>query len=230
MTFFANHGMLQVHGRPVWRVVRGGSARYVEALTAAFAHRIRLRMPVQGIRRVPGGVRVRTEAGEEVFDEVVIACHADQALAMLDDPTPVERTLLGAFPYQENIAVLHTDTSLLPRNRLAWAAWNYQIPATASAEVTVTYNMNILQRLQSKQVFCVSLNPGYAVAPASVLRRVTYHHPVFTAAREDAQRHHAVVIRQNRTSFCGAYWGYGFHEDGVKSALAVCRAFGEELG
>ena len=229
MTFFANHGMLQVHGRPVWRVVRGGSARYVEALTAPFADRIRLRTPVLGIRRQPDGVHVRTEAGDEVFDQVVIACHADQAVAMLEDPTPVERNLLGAFPYQENVAVLHTDTSLLPKNRLAWAAWNYQIPSTASTDVMVTYNMNILQRLESKHVFCVSLNPDRAIANASVLRRVTYHHPVFTAGREEAQRHHASVIRRNRTSFCGAYWGYGFHEDGVKSALTVCRAFGEEL-
>lgn len=229
MDFFANHGMLQVSGRPVWRVVKGGSARYVEALVPPFLDRIRLRTPVRGILRDELGVRVRTDAGEERFDEVVLACHADQALALLEDPTPMEQRLLGAFPYQENVAVLHTDTRVLPRRRLAWAAWNYQIPAAPSASVMVTYNMNILQRLDTPTVFCVSLNPDDSIAPGTILRRITYHHPVFTEAREDAQRLHGAVIRRHRTSYCGAYWGYGFHEDGVASALAVCRAFGEDL-
>jgi predicted NAD/FAD-binding protein len=229
MEFFGNHGMLQVQGRPVWRVVRGGSARYVEALTAPFADRIRLRTPVRGIRRQSHGVEVRTSEGAQVFDEVVVACHADQALAMLDDPTPTETRFLNAFPYQENVAVLHTDTRVLPQRRRAWAAWNYLIPATPSHDVMVTYNMNALQRLDTSRVFCVSLNPNGAIAEGSVLRRMTYHHPVFTASARATQREHASLIRRNRTSFCGAYWGYGFHEDGVNSALAVGRAFGEEL-
>jgi predicted NAD/FAD-binding protein len=229
MDFFGNHGMLHVHDRPVWRVIRGGSARYVEALTAPFADRIRLRAPVHAIRRSPHSVCVRTEGRVEAFDEVVIAAHSDQALAMLEDPSPVERRLLGAFPYQTNTAVLHTDTCALPRRRLAWAAWNYRIPATPASDVMVTYNMNILQRLQSRHVFCVSLNPSASIAPTTVLRRFTYQHPLYTTARDEAQREHPRVIRRNRTSFCGAYWGYGFHEDGVNSALAVGRAFGEEL-
>jgi predicted NAD/FAD-binding protein len=229
MDFFANHGMLQVHGRPAWRVVRGGSARYVEALTAPFRDRIRLRTPVQGIRREDAAVCVRTDAGEEAFDEVVVACHANQALALLEDPSPAEQTLLGAFPYQENVAVLHTDVSVLPRRRRSWAAWNYRVPATPGADVMVTYNMNVLQRLECQRVFCVSLNPDREIADAAVLRRITYQHPVFTTEREGAQLQHAAVIRRNKTSFCGAYWGYGFHEDGVTSALAVGRAFGEEL-
>lgn len=230
MDFFANHGLLQVQGRPVWRVVRGGSARYVEALTAPFLDSIRLRTPVRGIRRGSDGVEVRTAGGAQTFDEVVVACHADQALAMIDDPTPTEARLLKAFPYQENVAVLHTDTGVLPRRRRAWAAWNYLIPDTPSHDVMVTYNMNALQKLDASRVFCVSLNPNGAIAERCVLRRMTYHHPVFTVSGRTAQREHVSLIRRDRTSFCGAYWGYGFHEDGVNSALAVGRAFGEELG
>jgi predicted NAD/FAD-binding protein len=229
MEFFGNHGMLQMHGRPRWRVVRGGSARYVEALTRTFAHRVRLDAAVRGVRRTTEGVEVRSGHLVESFDEVVFGCHADQALALLEDPTVPERELLAAFPYQANDTVLHTDTAMLPKRRRAWAAWNYLIPRGGSDGVTVTYNMNILQRLPARQVYCVSLNANGAVPATSVLGRFTYHHPLYTTGRDSAQRRHADVIRVNRTSFCGAYWGYGFHEDGVVSALRVCRAFGEEL-
>jgi uncharacterized protein len=229
MDFFGNHGMLQVQGRPVWRVIRGGSARYVEALTSTFANRIQLRTPVRGVRRRPDAVDVRTDVSVERFDEVVMACHADQALALLEDVGPDERRVLRAFPYQSNVAVLHTDARVLPTRRLAWAAWNYRLPAVPSQDVTVTYNMNILQRLESEKVFCVSLNSDGGVAPESVLRRFVYHHPIYTSSRDWAQKAHHTVIRRHRTSFCGAYLGYGFHEDGVNSALAVCRAFGEDL-
>ena len=229
MTFFENHGMLQVNDRPVWRVIRGGSARYVEALTAPFKGQIRLQTPVRGIRREADGVHVRTSSGTEVFDEVVLACHADQALGMLEDPSPLETDLLGAFPYQANATVLHTDARILPRARRAWAAWNYHIPTTPGLPVTLTYNMNILQRLRSAHTFCVSLNSPGALAPEHILREMTYHHPLFAASREAAQARHPELIRANRTSYCGAYWGYGFHEDGVNSALAVGRAFGEAL-
>jgi predicted NAD/FAD-binding protein len=229
MEFFANHGILQVSGRPTWRVVRGGSARYVEALTRTFAHRVRLNAAVRGVRRTPDGIAVRTGDGVEAFDEVVFGCHADQALGLLEDPTVAERDLLSAFPYQPNDTLLHTDTTMLPRRRRAWAAWNYLVPRGASSGVTVTYNMNLLQRLPARQVYCVSLNATAGVAAPSVLGRYTYHHPLYTTRRDGAQRRHADVIRVNRTSFCGAYWGYGFHEDGVASALRVCLAFGEEL-
>jgi predicted NAD/FAD-binding protein len=174
-------------------------------------------------------VSVRTRGHVARFDEAVIAVHSDDALAMLEDPSPVERRLLAQFPYQANTAVLHTDTSVLPRRPRAWAAWNYRLPATPAEDVMVTYNMNVLQDLRSRQVFCVSLNQPDAIAPSTVLGRFCYRHPLYTTGRDDAQRQHASVIRRNRTSFCGAYWGYGFHEDGVKSALAVCAAFGEEL-
>lgn len=223
MDFFGNHGMLQVRDRPIWRVIRGGSRRYVQELIRPFVHRIRLNTPVRAIRRSDGGVVIRTDAGVDVFHEVVIAAHSDQALAMLEDPSALECELLGAFPYQPNTAVLHTDPGVLPRRRLARAAWNYD------TEGMVTYNMNILQRIESRHVFNVSLNPTAPIRPSSVLRRFEYHHPIYTVNRERAQARHACVIRRNRTSFCGAYWGYGFHEDGVTSALRVGRAFGEEL-
>jgi uncharacterized protein len=233
MDFFDNHGMLQVNGRPVWRVIAGGSARYVDALMRGFSSSIRLNAPVRGIRRHADGVDVRTDGRVERFDEVVVACHSDQALGMLDDPGTDERRLLGAFPYQTNVATLHTDTGTLPRRRRAWAAWNYRIPAApqaaVQADVDVTYNMNILQGLQARRTFCVTLNGDTGIDSSSVLRRFTYHHPLYTTARDVAQREHDTVIRRNRTSFCGAYWGYGFHEDGVRSAVQVCRAFGEEL-
>ena len=223
MDFFNNHGMLQVQGRPVWRVVVGGSRSYVQALISSFQRRIRLNTPVRAIRRTDEGVIIRTDAGLDQFHEVVIASHSDQALAMLEDPSPLERELLGSFPYQPNTAVLHTDASVLPRRRLAWAAWNYDMGGM------VTYNMNILQRLQSKYVFNVSLNPTTAIRPDRVLAEFRYDHPVYTTKRDGAQKQHDSVIRSNRTSFCGAYWGYGFHEDGVTSALRVGRAFGEVL-
>ncbi len=223
MDFFNNHGMLQVQGRPTWRVVRGGSRRYVQALIEPFQQSIRLNTPVRAIRRSDEGVIIRTDAGLDQFHEVVIAAHSDQALAMLEDASPLERELLGSFPYQPNTAVLHTDASVLPRRRLAWAAWNYDIDGM------VTYNMNILQGLESKHVFNVSLNPTTSIRPEHVLAQFLYHHPVYTTKRDWAQGQHGNVIRRNRTSFCGAYWGYGFHEDGVASALRVGRAFGEAL-
>src|SRR3989338_8092683 len=175
--FFKNHGMLSVNERPQWRVIRGGSSRYVAALTQGFRDRI----------------------------------------------------LLGAMPYQENEAVLHTDASLLPKRRLAWASWNYHLLASKQARVSVTYNMNILQTLDSPRPFCVTLNRTPDIDPAKILRRITYHHPVYNAGSIEAQKHHALINGVNRTYFCGAYWGYGFHEDGVKSALEVAKYFGKGL-
>lgn len=229
MTFFANHGLLQVRDRPTWKVVQGGSARYVERLLARSAATLRLSTPVQGIRRQADHVVVRSAGRVETFDEVVLACHADQALGLLDDPSTTERQLLGAFPYEPNVAVLHTDAGWLPRRRRAWASWNYRVADAPLAPPTVTYHMNRLQHLETPQQYCVSLNPSAAIGAGAEIARYTYTHPVFTAARVEAQRQHATVIRRRRTSYCGAYWGYGFHEDGVRSALAVTAAFGEEL-
>ncbi len=184
---------------------------------------IRLRTPVQIVRRDRGHVEVTPcNAKSERFDHVVFACHADQALRMLVDPTRTEREVLGAFPYERNVAVLHTDSSVLPQNPPAWASWNYRIPKRASAHASVTYCMNILQHVQSRHVFNVTLNGGDSIDPAKVLGRFVYEHPVFTTRRDAAQTRHRDLLSANRSSFCGAYWRNGFHEDGVVSALMVC--------
>jgi len=228
--FMANHQMLQLGGQQVWRVIQGGSKRYVEALAASFRDRIQLNCPVAEISRGSDGVRVRdANGGERIYDHVVIACHADQALRLIADPRPIERELLGAFPYQPNDAILHTDPSVLPRNQKAWASWNYMIPVADPDQVKVTYNMNMLQRLGSQRVFNVTLNADEGIDPDSILGRFRYEHPVFTRQRTLAQSQHHKLIRSDRTSFCGAYWGYGFHEDGVRSALAVCRALDQRV-
>lgn len=233
MDFLGNHGLLQVHGRPTWQVVRGGSARYVEAIRNELGRRARVEIqlgtPVLDVHRHERGVSVTTRAAGATFDEAVLACHSDQALSLVSDADDTERELLRAFPYQQNEAVLHTDRRALPATRRAWAAWNYRVPAADRADVSVTYNMNLLQGLDAPRPFCVTLNPSGTLDPRTVIDRFTYHHPIFTSARERAQSRHGEVIRRRGVSLCGAYWGYGFHEDGVNSALAVARAYGEEL-
>ncbi len=227
--FFANHGMMQITGRPPWRVIKGGSARYVEALVARSRAAFRMSSPVQLVKRSANEALVRHSAGVESFDRVVFACHSDQALAILGGgATALEREILGHFPYQRNNAVLHTDTSVLPRRHKAWACWNYRLGADLHRSAAVTYNMNLLQSLRSRHTFCVSLNES-GIDPNKVIRRLTYHHPVFRPGRQAMQARHAELIGPNLTSFCGAYWGFGFHEDGVRSALAVCRSFGKDL-
>jgi predicted NAD/FAD-binding protein len=231
ISFFHHHGMLSVNNRPQWRVIRGGSCRYVEALTRPYRDRIRLNSPVQSIRRNPEFVEVTPRNGKpEKFDQVIIAAHSDQALAMLADPGAEEKTILGAMPYQKNEAILHTDASLLPKRRLAWASWNYHLLKNNSGSVAVTYNMNILQTLKAPRQFCVTLNRTQDIQPSSIIRRIRYHHPVYNTGSIAAQKRHADINGVNRTYFCGAYWGYGFHEDGVNSALAVAKYFGQELG
>lgn len=222
--FFKNHGLLSVRDRPQWRVISGGSRSYVEVLVAPFREHIRLNCPVEWLRRTPGQIEIKPVGGAvEYFDQVIIATHSDQALRLLADPSAQEREILGALPYQENDVVLHTDTRLLPQRRLAWAAWNYHLPAQPRDRVAVTYNMNILQGLEAPETFCVTLNRGDAIDPARILYRTTYHHPVFTTAGVQAQARRAEVSGVNRTWYCGAYWRNGFHEDGVDSGLAVAR-------
>jgi predicted NAD/FAD-binding protein len=220
--FFHNHGMLNIGNRPVWRVIKGGSNRYVEALTRRFADRIRLDTPIQSVTRLADGVRIRPENSEAMeFDGVVFACHSDQALNLLTDASPAERAILGAIPYQENEAILHTDARVLPRSRLAWAAWNYHIPKQQQNRVALTYNMNILQSLNAPETVCVSLNYGVGIDPNRIIKRIIYHHPVYTPAGIAAQQRHGEISGVNRTYYCGAYWGFGFHEDGVNSANRV---------
>lgn len=230
LDFLSNHRMLQVQDRPVWRTVCGGSSAYIAPLVAPFAARILTATPVTRVRREGRGVCVHTATGRAgYFDEVVLATHADQSLALLADADREERALLHQFPYQRNEAVLHTDTGRLPDRRAAWASWNYRIPATPGAEVAVTYNMNMLQGLDAAATYCVSLNQGHAIRPETVLRRIVYQHPVFQPGRDAAQGRHGEFIRRRGVSLCGAWWGYGFHEDGVRSGLAVGAAFDLEL-
>lgn len=225
--FFKNHGMLSVNERPVWRVLKGGSRSYLRPLTKLFADRLRLSAAVTSVRRGPDGVRL-TLGGGGVFqaDQVVLAGHADQMERILVDASPAEKDVLGSFPYQENRILLHTDTSVLPDRRRAWAAWNYLIPRRRQDLVSVTYNMNILQSLDGPETFCVSLNMGERIDPAKVLGKFVYHHPLYTRNSVAAQERWGEVNGRNRTHFCGAYWRYGFHEDGVVSALRICETLG----
>ena len=231
LRFFANHGMLSIDERPTWRTIRGGSARYVEKLVAGHRDRIRTRSAVTAVTRRPQGVVVRThEYGPEVFDAVFLACHGDQALALLADASPLEREVLGAMRYQENDAVLHSDERLLPRCRRAWASWNYRVvDGAAAAPPLVTYHMNTLQRLAARVELCVTLNDRGRVAPERVLGRYRYAHPLFDRAAVAAQARHAEIDGANGTYFCGAYWHNGFHEDGVVSALAAVGHFNERV-
>jgi uncharacterized protein len=230
--FFHNHGMLGLTDRPLWRTVRGGSARYVEALTKPLIseQRLRLSTPVRSITRDDAGVMIRSDGAEpERFDHVVIATHADQALAMLGDPSDRERELLGAIPYQLNEAVLHTDRAMLPRRRRAWASWNYHLFTEPRESSTVTYHMNRLQSLRTEQQFCVTLNLTERIDPSRIIKKISYAHPVYTPSGIAAQERVAEISGGLRTHFCGAYWGWGFHEDGVRSGLRVASAFGERL-
>jgi predicted NAD/FAD-binding protein len=198
----------------------------VDKLTAPFRARIRLCTPIEWIRRLPGQVLVKARGLEaERYDQMFLACHSDQALALLTDASPEERDVLGAIPYQENEAVLHTDTRVLPRSQLAWAAWNYHVLPQARERVALTYNMNILQSLQSREPFLVTLNHSAAINPAKIIKRIRYHHPLYTRAGVVAQSRQAEINGVLNTYYCGAYWRFGFHEDGVVSALNALEHF-----
>lgn len=228
--FFRNHGLLGTTGHLRWRTIVDGSRRYVEALTRPFADRIRFESPVRRVRRVPGGVEVVVEGGPpERFDQVVIGAHADQALAMVEDPTPLEQEILGRFPYQRNRASVHVDERVLPRAARARASWNYLARPAPAEGVSVTYDLTRLQGLGTRRPLLESLNLDDALDGGSVLRRDTFEHPVFTTAGVAAQARWAEVSGRDRIHYCGAYWRNGFHEDGVVSGLAVARALGEGL-
>ena len=218
--FFANHGMLGFRDRPSWQTVVGGADRYVQAISRPFT--TASVSPRRSRRCVAAttGVTLRTQDGESRrFDEAILACHADQALALLEDATPAEREILAAFPYQANEAVLHTDGSLLPRRRAARQAWNYHLFAQPRPRTTVTYYCNHLQRLDAPEDFCVSLNMTERIDPAKIIATFDYTHPTFTAAGVAAQARWSEISGRRGTRYCGAYWGWGFHEDGVVSAL-----------
>lgn len=227
--FFENHGMLSVNNRPQWRTVAGGSREYVRRMIEPFRDRIRIATSVQSISRSDESVTVRTKGAEEVFDQVIIAAHSDQALGMLSDPSPAEQEILGAIPYQPNETVLHTDQSMMPRRKRAWAAWNYHVLDREVGGAALTYNMNILQSLKAQTQFCVTLNRPADIPAERVLRRFDYHHPVYTHRTVAAQGRWEEINGTRRTWYCGAYWGFGFHEDGLKSGLRVCERFGRSL-
>ena len=228
--FFANHGMLGFAKRPQWRTVVGGSRAYVDAVIAPWRDRLRVDTPINSITRDEDGVTVTPRGGApERFDEVVLATHSDQALALLQDATDPEHEILGAIPYQPNEAVLHTDRGLLPKRRRAWASWNYHLLPDPTGLTTVTYHMSRLQALDADREFCVTLNRSDAIDPAKVLRTISYAHPVFTPEGARAQARHDEISGRNRTHYAGAYWRWGFHEDGVASAVRVAERFGGRL-
>jgi predicted NAD/FAD-binding protein len=222
--FFHNHGLLSVNDRPDWYVIKGGSKSYVTALTSEFKDKIRLNCPVNLVERTPAGVKITSSYGEEQFDAVFMACHSDQALGILNQPTKVEQEVLGAINYQPNEVLLHTDQTVLPKRKRAWAAWNYHLLDDDQDQVPVTYNMNILQGLDSPEQFCVTLNNTSAIDPSKVLKRMRYAHPIYTVEAVAAQARHDEINRDG-IYYCGAYWRYGFHEDGVTSALNALNQF-----
>lgn len=224
--FMANHQMLQVTDRPQWRVVRGGSSRYIDAMRARWRVRERLSTPVRMLLRSGAGATVMTDDGAEHFDHVIVACHSDQALQLLGDASDAERSVLGAIAYQDNDTVLHTDARLLPRHPKAWAAWNALVPRERSDVCTVSYCMNLLQGLDAPEPLIVTLNRTDQIDPARILRRMRYQHPVYSHASVAAQSRRAEIQGQRHTWFAGAYWGWGFHEDGMRSAVDVANALG----
>jgi predicted NAD/FAD-binding protein len=227
--FFHNHGMLSVNDRPEWYVIKGGSKEYVKKLTASFADKIHTGSAVMSARRFEHGVEITLQNGEtQFFDDVFIATHSDQALALLEDKSQIEKEVLDAIPYQENEAILHTDETILPKKKLAWAAWNYHILNNKQDRVALTYNMNILQSLDSKEEFCVTLNNEDAINPDKIIKKIKYAHPIFTPDGIDAQKRQAEINGLQHTYFCGAYWRFGFHEDGVWSALQAIKHFEEK--
>ncbi len=220
--FFHNHGLLTVTQQPQWYVISQGSKSYVDALMAQYNQRVVTGTPVRTVYRESAKIQVLTEKyGKESFDKVIFACHSDQALRLLAHPTEEEQTTLGAIPYQENTAILHTDTSLLPQQTRAWAAWNYQLNDIQGA--TLTYNMNILQSLNSNKTYCVTLNQLDRINPEKVIKVIQYDHPVFNERSVSAQQRWSEISGKHHTHYCGAYWRWGFHEDGVVSALNVVR-------
>jgi predicted NAD/FAD-binding protein len=228
--FFKNHGILDIEHPIEWKVITGGSKRYVEKLTSSFSEKLLLNTPVRSIVRHEDHVEIHTANGAPArFDHVVLGCHSDQALRLLRNPTPQEREILGAIPYQENRVILHTDSSILPERRNLWSSWNYHIPREELGRAALTYDMNILQTLDCREEFCVTLNRPEAARRDKIIGTYVYHHPVYTIEAPRAQQRYSEISGKNRTHFCGAYWGYGFHEDGVKSALAACRYFGKGL-
>lgn len=230
LRFFMNHGLLDIKNRPQWYVLKGGSHAYIKPMTRAFNDRIRLNSPVESVTRYSNHVELKVGGKSETFDQIVLACHSDQALAMLRDPSTEEQEILGAMAYQENDVILHSDTRLMPKRQRAWASWNFLAGSSADDQPPlVSYCMNILQGIDSRENFIVSLNARNKIDPEKILGEYRYDHPVYSTESIAAQGRRDSICGKNRTHYCGAYWYNGFHEDGVKSALDVGARFGESL-
>ena len=230
--FFENHGLLQVVNRPNWWVISGGSKKYVEKMIYDFKGKIRLSTPVKNVKRGIDSITVKFGSNgleKENFDSIIFACHSNQSLAMLDSPSKQEEEVLSAIKYQRNDALLHFDDSILPKRKNAWSSWNYLLDEDPNRAVALTYNMNILQSLKSDRTFCVSLNSGDLIDRSKVIKHLNYEHPLFTLSSINAQGRKHEISGKNNTYYCGAYWRNGFHEDGVISALDVCKDFGQSL-
>ena len=230
--FFRNHGLLTLHNRPQWFVIDNGSRSYVDAILSSGRFQFHTNSEVTRIQRLESGVHLLTaEESPLYFDHVIVASHADQSLALLgEEATESEKEILGSFSYQQNNAILHTDTSILPSNRRAWASWNYLVSRKHEERAVVTYNMNLLQGIQSDAIYCVTLNAEELIDPNKIIRKIVYHHPVFNEDRDRMQARHDELINAGSLSFCGAYWGNGFHEDGVRSALSVVERIQNSSG
>lgn len=227
--FFKRHGFLNIRNPFSWKVIKGGSHTYVNKIISPFKKRIRLSCPVMSIKRMADRVVLKHQEGTEDFDQVILAVHSDQALALLEDPFDIEKEILSAISYQQNNVVLHTDTTVLPFRKSIWASWNYYIPKKEQDSASVTYDMNILQGITSINEYLVTLNQQNVIDPDTIIGKYVYSHPVYSPEVPVAQQRHAEISGLNRTHFCGAYWGYGFHEDGVNSGLSVCKFFGKKL-
>ena len=225
--FFNNHGMLNINDRPQWLTVTNGSKEYVEKLTASIKKNIRLNCPVKAVKRNKDSVEVKSSDGTEIFDYIFFACHSDEALKLISDPTAQEKKILSSIPYSKNEITLHTDTSIMPKNKLTWAAWNYNIDSTNDMPIALTYNMNILQNLKTQQTILVTLNDNGNINPEKVLKKINYDHPLFSLKSVEAQKNYGIISGVNRTGYAGAYWGNGFHEDGISSAYNAIKFFKE---
>jgi len=223
--FFKNHGMLSVTNRPQWLTIKGGSQEYVKKLTSGFKDKIRLNSKIKNIVRYKSYVVIEDNKSKEKFDYVFFACHSDEALETLKKPTADEVKILSALPYQKNDIILHTDSSIMPQKKLSWAAWNYNIDSPDDSPITLTYNMNILQNIKTKDSLLVTLNPKLPISKGKVIKKLQYTHPKFSKDSVSAQLKNKIISGKNRTFYSGAYWGKGFHEDGVKSAYEAVKLF-----
>ena len=226
--FFDNHGLLKITNRPQWWVIKNGSKQYVKKILDDFNGTIHLNTTINELKRESNKVYIKINNDTKIFDTVVLATHSDQSLSIIKDLSDNEKNVLGKIKYQKNTALIHTDTSILPKRKKAWSSWNYLLDKNDN-KVILTYNMNILQSLKSKKTYCVTLNNTDMINENKIIKKITYHHPLFTKESVYAQSQKNLICGVNNTYFCGAYWGNGFHEDGVNSALDVCKKFGIDL-